>query len=120
MAKLILRIPVVWGWGILNGRPIPSAFKDAHIDMPVTGAGDAATGAIVRSDPMSATYLRDPDNGYSSGYVYGRTDNVSVQQPSRSSRTGRRRRGHDVRLRTAAAAAVSWRSTSRPMSLRHR
>ena len=29
---------------------------------------------------MSATYLRDADNGYSSGYVYGRTDNVSVQQ----------------------------------------
>jgi cystathionine gamma-synthase len=29
---------------------------------------------------MSSTYLRDADNGYSSGYVYGRTDNVSIQQ----------------------------------------
>ena len=29
---------------------------------------------------MSATYLRDADNGYSGGYVYGRTDNASVQQ----------------------------------------
>ena len=29
---------------------------------------------------MSTTYLRDADNGYSAGYVYGRTDNVSVQQ----------------------------------------
>jgi len=29
---------------------------------------------------MSATFLRDPDNGYPSGYVYGRTDNASVQQ----------------------------------------
>jgi cystathionine gamma-synthase len=29
---------------------------------------------------MSATYLRDADNGYSAGYVYGRTDNVSVEQ----------------------------------------
>ena len=27
---------------------------------------------------MSATFLRDPDNGYPSGYVYGRTDNASV------------------------------------------
>jgi cystathionine beta-lyase/cystathionine gamma-synthase len=29
---------------------------------------------------MSTTYLRDADNGYSAGYVYGRTDNVSVEQ----------------------------------------
>ena len=44
------------------------------------GAGDPATKALVPPIHMSATYLRDPDNGYSSGYVYGRTDNVSVQQ----------------------------------------
>ena len=29
---------------------------------------------------MSTTYLRDADNGYSTGFVYGRTDNVSVRQ----------------------------------------
>jgi cystathionine gamma-synthase len=29
---------------------------------------------------MSTTYLRDADNRYSAGYVYGRTDNASVQQ----------------------------------------
>jgi cystathionine gamma-synthase len=29
---------------------------------------------------MSSTYIRDPDNGYSTGRVYGRTDNASVQQ----------------------------------------
>jgi cystathionine gamma-synthase len=44
------------------------------------GAGDPTTMALVPPIHMSATYLRDPDNGYSSGYVYGRTDNVSVQQ----------------------------------------
>jgi cystathionine gamma-synthase len=44
------------------------------------GAGDPTTKALVPPIHMSATYLRDPDNGYSSGYVYGRTDNVSVQQ----------------------------------------
>jgi cystathionine gamma-synthase len=44
------------------------------------GAGDPATNALVPPIHMSATYIRDPDNGYSSGYVYGRTDNVSVQQ----------------------------------------
>jgi cystathionine gamma-synthase len=44
------------------------------------GAGDATTRALVPPIHMSTTYLRDPDNGYSSGYVYGRTDNASVQQ----------------------------------------
>jgi cystathionine gamma-synthase len=44
------------------------------------GAGDASTGALVPPIHMSATYLRDPDNGYSSGYVYGRADNASMQQ----------------------------------------
>ena len=29
---------------------------------------------------MSATFLRDADNGYESGYVYGRTDNATVKQ----------------------------------------
>ncbi len=36
--------------------------------------------ALVPPIHMSATYLRDADNGYSSGYIYGRTDNPSVQQ----------------------------------------
>jgi cystathionine gamma-synthase len=44
------------------------------------GAGDPTTKALVPPIHMSATYLRDADNGYSSGYVYGRTDNASVQQ----------------------------------------
>ena len=29
---------------------------------------------------MSTTYLRDADNGYSGGRIYGGTDNPSVQQ----------------------------------------
>ena len=38
------------------------------------------TNAIIQPIHMSATYLRDADNRYPSGYVYGRTDNASVQQ----------------------------------------
>lgn len=38
------------------------------------------TKAIIPPIHMSATFLRDPDNGYSAGHVYGRTDNLSVQQ----------------------------------------
>src|SRR5271169_1562084 len=43
-------------------------------------AGDPVTKALVPPIHMSATYLRDADNGYSGGYIYGRTDNASVQQ----------------------------------------
>jgi cystathionine gamma-synthase len=44
------------------------------------GAGDASTKALVPPIHMSATYLRDADNGYSGGHVYGSADNVTVQQ----------------------------------------
>jgi len=44
------------------------------------GAHEPVTKAIVPPIHMAATYLRDADNGYSAGYVYGRSDNVSVQQ----------------------------------------
>ena len=43
-------------------------------------AHEPVPSALVPPIHMSATYLRDADNGYSSGYVYGRTDNPSVQQ----------------------------------------
>lgn len=44
------------------------------------GAYDPVTKAISPAIHMAATYLRDSDNGYRAGYVYGRADNVSVQQ----------------------------------------
>ena len=44
------------------------------------GVSDPLTKALVSPIHMSATYIRDPDNGYSGGHVYGRTDNPSVQQ----------------------------------------
>ena len=44
------------------------------------GAGDPSTQAIVPPIHLSATFERDADNGYASGYVYGRTDNATVRQ----------------------------------------
>lgn len=44
------------------------------------GLAEPVTKALVSPIHMSATYLRDADNGYSGGHVYGRTDNPSVQQ----------------------------------------
>ena len=41
---------------------------------------EPVTKALIPPIHMSATFLRDPDNCYPAGYVYGRTDNPSVQQ----------------------------------------
>jgi len=57
-----------------------SRFSPATIVAQALGVNDPVTKAIVPPIHMSATYLRDPDNGYRAGYVYGRTDNVSVEQ----------------------------------------
>jgi cystathionine gamma-synthase len=44
------------------------------------GSHCPVTKGIVQPIHMSATYLRDADNGYRAGYVYGRTDNATVHQ----------------------------------------
>ncbi len=55
-------------------------FSTATVVAQALGVHDPLTKGIVPPIHMSATYLRDADNGYSAGYVYGRTDNVSVEQ----------------------------------------
>lgn len=44
------------------------------------GKTDPATRAIVPPIHVSTTYLRDEDNGYSSGFVYGRPDNATIHE----------------------------------------
>jgi cystathionine gamma-synthase len=44
------------------------------------GATDPTTHSLVPPIHTSATFLRDADNGYKSGYVYGRTDNATVRE----------------------------------------
>jgi cystathionine gamma-synthase len=43
------------------------------------GRIDTETRAIVPPIHVATTYLRDPDNGYSSGFIYGRPDNQTVR-----------------------------------------
>jgi len=57
-----------------------SRFTAQTLVAQALGACDPVTRGIVAPIHMAATFLRDPDNGYRAGYVYGRTDNVSVQQ----------------------------------------
>ncbi|MEP7029617.1 MAG: PLP-dependent aspartate aminotransferase family protein [Pseudolabrys sp.] len=55
-------------------------FSTATLVAQALGVHDPVTKAIVPPIHMAATYLRDADNGYRAGYVYGRTDNVSIEQ----------------------------------------
>ncbi len=44
------------------------------------GRIDEATRAVVPPIHVSTTFIRDPDNQYSSGFVYGRPDNETVRE----------------------------------------
>ena len=41
---------------------------------------DPVTKAVVPPIHMASTYLRDEDNGYSTGFIYGRPDNETVHE----------------------------------------
>lgn len=43
------------------------------------GHVDPITKAVIPPIHVATTFVRDPDNGYSSGFVYGRPDNVTVR-----------------------------------------
>jgi cystathionine gamma-synthase len=47
------------------------------------GDVDPITGAVVPPVHLATTYLRDPDNQYRAGYVYGRADNANVRHAER-------------------------------------
>ena len=44
------------------------------------GKVDPVTKGVVPPIHVATTYLRDPDNGYSSGFIYGRPDNETVHE----------------------------------------
>ena len=44
------------------------------------GKIDPLTRAVVPPIHVSTTYIRDEDNGYSSGFIYGRPDNETVHE----------------------------------------
>ena len=44
------------------------------------GAIEPTTRALAQPIHIATTYVRDADNGYSTGFVYGRPDNVTIHQ----------------------------------------
>ena len=63
----------------MDDQPKPR-LKTRTVAAQALGAHEPVTMGLVPSIHMATTYIRDADNGYRSGYVYGRNDNVSVQQ----------------------------------------
>lgn len=60
--------------------PKPRRLKARTLAAQALGADDSATKAVVPPVHVSTTYIRDPDNQYRSGYMYGRPDNATVRQ----------------------------------------
>jgi cystathionine gamma-synthase len=83
----LLPLPTLVRPSNLDERPIPiptpPVLTSRTLATRALGAGRPLTTALTQPIDVSATYLRDADNGYSSGHVYGRKDNASVQQAER-------------------------------------
>jgi cystathionine gamma-synthase len=58
----------------------PKTVKPETFAAQAGGPIDEATGAVVPPIHLATTYIRDPDNQYRKGYVYGRPDNLTVRQ----------------------------------------
>jgi cystathionine gamma-synthase len=58
----------------------PARWSKRSLAAQALGRVDPLTRAIVPPIHVATTYLRDEDNRYSSGYVYGRPDNATVRE----------------------------------------
>ncbi len=58
----------------------PRSPKPRTLMAQALGAEDPTTKAVVPPLHVATTYIRDPDNQYRSGYIYGRPDNATVRQ----------------------------------------
>jgi len=58
---------------------LPPAWSKRSLAAQALGHVDPITKAIVPPIHVATTYLRDEDNAYRSGYVYGRPDNATVR-----------------------------------------
>jgi len=58
----------------------PKSLKPRTLAAQALGAIEPETKAVALPVHVSTTYIRDPDNQYRTGYVYGRPDNATVRQ----------------------------------------
>ncbi|HEV2565123.1 MAG TPA: aminotransferase class V-fold PLP-dependent enzyme [Microvirga sp.] len=57
-----------------------SPWSKRSLTAQAMGHVDPITKAIVPPIHVTTTYIRDEDNGYSSGFVYGRPDNATIRE----------------------------------------
>jgi cystathionine gamma-synthase len=57
-----------------------SALQPRTLAAQALGAIEPATKAVVPPVHVATTFIRDPDNHYRAGFVYGRPDNATVRQ----------------------------------------
>jgi cystathionine gamma-synthase len=58
----------------------PDTFKPRTIAAQALGAIEPETKGVALPIHLSTTFIRDPDNQYRTGYIYGRPDNATVRQ----------------------------------------
>ena len=58
----------------------PDALKPRTVAAQALGAIEPETKGVALPVHVSTTYIRDPDNQYRTGYIYGRPDNATVRQ----------------------------------------
>ncbi len=58
----------------------PKAWTKRSLAAQAMGKVDPLTKGVVPPIHVATTYLRDEDNGYSTGFVYGRPDNETVRE----------------------------------------
>src|SRR5882724_8323283 len=58
----------------------PHRLRPRTIAAQALGTIEPETGAVALPVHVSTTYIRDPDNQYRTGYIYGRPDNATVRQ----------------------------------------
>jgi cystathionine gamma-synthase len=63
-----------------TGDPAPPALARRSLAAQAMGRIEPETRAVVLPLHVSTTFVRDPDNGYSSGYSYARPDNATVRE----------------------------------------
>src|ERR1041385_6500585 len=58
----------------------PNTFKPRTIAAQALGAIEPETKGVALPVHVATTFIRDPDNQYRTGYIYGRPDNATVRQ----------------------------------------
>ncbi|MBO0751558.1 MAG: PLP-dependent transferase [Bradyrhizobiaceae bacterium] len=63
----------------MDERTFPSLSRRT-LAASALGASEPTTRALTPPIHVATTYIRDEDNGYAKGFVYGRSDNLSIHQ----------------------------------------